>query len=244
MIQTDTIESVAARFESWRAAQQGNHPAPVPSGVAEISYEQALRHALRSRGLTAHAEQRPTGGEEASEAAEEARGEDGGGARRRRRRSPAPQAGEETAPFSAAPAGRGGSDPARGAARPAGKDFRPPHLEAEAVSAAGAETGTFAEVMGRQAALAGRRQASLSLRLSAQDAALVRERAAQAGLTVSGYLRHCALEVEALRAQVKALLAEPRPEPPRMPGTLPAGRTGADGWWRRLAGALFPVGAS
>ncbi len=55
-----------------------------------------------------------------------------------------------------------------------------------------------------------RRRASVTIRLSAAECARLKQRAAEAGLTVSAYLRSCALEAEALRAQVKQALAELR----------------------------------
>jgi predicted DNA binding CopG/RHH family protein len=54
------------------------------------------------------------------------------------------------------------------------------------------------------------RSASVSIRLSKQECARLRQRAEEAGLTVSAYLRSCALEADSLRAQVKATLAELR----------------------------------
>lgn len=55
--------------------------------------------------------------------------------------------------------------------------------------------------------------ASITIRLSGPECAKVRERAAEAGLTVSAYLRSCALEVESLRSQVKETLAQLRTSP-------------------------------
>jgi hypothetical protein len=51
------------------------------------------------------------------------------------------------------------------------------------------------------------RQVSMSLRVAASEQALIKARAAEAGLSVSAYLRQCALEVENLRAQVHHRLA-------------------------------------
>jgi len=51
------------------------------------------------------------------------------------------------------------------------------------------------------------RQVSMSLRVAASEQALIKARAAEAGLSVSAYLRQCALEVEKLRAQVHHTLA-------------------------------------
>lgn len=78
------------------------------------------------------------------------------------------------------------------------------------------------------------RCASITVRLSPAENGLLRQRAAEAGLTVSAYLRSCTFEVESLRTQVKATLAqlrqsqakaqaaEPRPAR-RIPRWL--------GWW-------------
>jgi hypothetical protein len=52
--------------------------------------------------------------------------------------------------------------------------------------------------------------ASITIRLSEPDCQQVRQRAAEAGLTVSEYLRSCTLEVDSLRAQVKDALAQIR----------------------------------
>jgi hypothetical protein len=52
--------------------------------------------------------------------------------------------------------------------------------------------------------------ASITIRMSAAECAQLRRRAAEAGMTVSAYLRSCTFEAEALRAQVKQALAELR----------------------------------
>jgi hypothetical protein len=55
-----------------------------------------------------------------------------------------------------------------------------------------------------------RMRASVTLRMSKAEFAQLQQRAAEAGLTVSAYLRSCTFEVEALRAQVKQALADLR----------------------------------
>jgi predicted DNA binding CopG/RHH family protein len=55
-----------------------------------------------------------------------------------------------------------------------------------------------------------RMRASVTLRMSKSEFAQLQQRAAEAGLSVSAYLRSCTFEVEALRAQVKQALAELR----------------------------------
>ena len=57
----------------------------------------------------------------------------------------------------------------------------------------------------------GRRCSSVTVRLSAPESEQLHLRAAEAGLTVSAYLRSCAFEVESLRAEVKSTLAQLRP---------------------------------
>ena len=52
------------------------------------------------------------------------------------------------------------------------------------------------------------RSASVTVRMSKAECERLHRRAGEAGLTVSAYLRSCALEAETLRAQVKQALAE------------------------------------
>jgi len=51
---------------------------------------------------------------------------------------------------------------------------------------------------------------SITLRTSASEAGQLRQRAREAGLTVSAYIRSCVFEAEALRTEVKAALSELR----------------------------------
>lgn len=53
-----------------------------------------------------------------------------------------------------------------------------------------------------------RRAASITIRLSRAETVQLRARAAEAGLTISAYLRSCIFEAEALRAQVREALAQ------------------------------------
>jgi predicted DNA binding CopG/RHH family protein len=67
--------------------------------------------------------------------------------------------------------------------------------------------GVEARAAAQTAAERERRAASVTIRLSHAECARLRQRAAEAGLTVSAYLRSCVLEADALRAQVKQALA-------------------------------------
>ena len=57
------------------------------------------------------------------------------------------------------------------------------------------------------------KSASITIRLSKAENAQLRQRAAQAGLTISDYLRSCTFEAESLRALVKDTLAQLRASP-------------------------------
>jgi len=58
------------------------------------------------------------------------------------------------------------------------------------------------------------KSASVTIRLSKAENVQLRQRAAQAGLTISAYLRSCTFEAESLRALVKDTLAQLRSSPP------------------------------
>ena len=111
----------------------------------------------------------------------------------------------------------------------------PDDLKAEAAC------GEDREERGRDRA--GKRKiASLTVRMSGAECAQVHARAAEAGMTVSAYLRSCVFEAENLRTQVKQALAEMRAagtvdtnaaERPNAHGE--AGRSSVRGWRTRLA---------
>jgi hypothetical protein len=56
----------------------------------------------------------------------------------------------------------------------------------------------------------GLKSASITIRLSQAECVQLRTRAAEAGLSISAYLRSCTFEAEALRAEVKETLAQLR----------------------------------
>jgi hypothetical protein len=59
------------------------------------------------------------------------------------------------------------------------------------------------------------KSASITIRLSKAECTQLRQRAAEAGLTISAYLRSCTVEAESLRAQVMDTLAQMRAEKPK-----------------------------
>jgi predicted DNA binding CopG/RHH family protein len=89
------------------------------------------------------------------------------------------------------------------------------------------------------------KSASITIRLSEAESAQLRRRAAEAGLTVSAYLRSCTFEAESLRAMVKDTLAQLRGDPSKADGSA-SKRTAANDaasrpirrswrqWWARF----------
>jgi hypothetical protein len=77
--------------------------------------------------------------------------------------------------------------------------------------------------------------ASITIRLSKTECDQLRQRAAEAGLTISAYLRSCTFEAESLRAMVKDTLAQLRSETSKdnQDGRSPAKGSWL-GSWRRL----------
>ena len=81
------------------------------------------------------------------------------------------------------------------------------------------------------------KRASITIRLTEPEAAQLRGRAVEAGLTVSAYLRSCVLEVESLRTQVKQTLAQLRESAPAPPPPLPSKQKPWLHFWSRRADA-------
>jgi len=72
----------------------------------------------------------------------------------------------------------------------------------------------------------------ITIRMSEAEFAQIRDRAAEAGMAVSAYLRTCTAETETLRAQVKETLARLRPAH-ITDADAPVTRSGS-GWLKRL----------
>ncbi|HXR39338.1 MAG TPA: hypothetical protein VN776_09605 [Terracidiphilus sp.] len=79
--------------------------------------------------------------------------------------------------------------------------------------------------------------ASITIRLTKAECDQLRKRAAEAGLTVSAYMRSCTFEAERLRALVKDTLAQLRTEPGKAE-TAEAG--GERRSWRQRLARLLP----
>jgi len=79
--------------------------------------------------------------------------------------------------------------------------------------------------------------ASITIRVSKAECAQLRQRAAEAGLTVSAYLRSCTVEAESLRAMVKNTLTQLRAATSQ---PKPAAAPSRSAWPGRVAGWLTP----
>ena len=82
-----------------------------------------------------------------------------------------------------------------------------------------------------------RKRASVTIRLSETEYEQLHIRAAEAGLTISAYLRSCTFEAETLRAQVKDTLAKLRTESQR---ESPVAEPSRQISWRELFARFFP----
>jgi hypothetical protein len=100
------------------------------------------------------------------------------------------------------------------------------------------------------------RVVSLSVRLAAEECALVKSRAADARLSVSAYLRQCVLDVDAMRIFVEKISAELRANadvnafsrpvvpPTLLPAHTPAARRTAAGFLARGLDAFYRLFSS
>lgn len=80
-------------------------------------------------------------------------------------------------------------------------------------------------------------RASVTIRMSEAECEQLHRRAAEAGVTISSYLRSCTFEAEALRAQVKETLAQLRAINQPMKNASIAAEQGTRqkrAWWQRL----------
>ena len=113
-------------------------------------------------------------------------------------------------------------------ARPA-TDALPTHNRNTVAEARDAKRPTACE--------ANRKSASITIRMSKEEGTQLRERAAEAGLTISAYLRSCVFEAETLRTQVKEALVQLRSPVASDEKKSPAPASSSSPTWRLR---LFP----
>jgi hypothetical protein len=115
-----------------------------------------------------------------------------------------------------------------------------PAVAAPAAALAKDETGTAHDLSPTQDR--NLKCASITIRLNPAECVQLRQRAAEAGLTVSAYLRSCTFEAESLRALVKDTMAQLRSaNSAGKPATPPAASRSWFGGWR---GFLRPGAAA
>jgi hypothetical protein len=203
------IETVLDRFQAWAGSREANAP---KDGVREISYEEALessRHRWKDHGegsRSSDTEQRQNAAASVAAAAPKHAARPAQGEAAASRAIP-----EATALRGGPPADRvasGNHPPFRAALARSVDAARP------------ARSATRGEAV------------CLSLRVNPAEQALIRIRAAGAGISMSAYLRQCALDVEILRAQVQQFMAaSARSRMAELPEPLPAR---SEGWLERL----------
>jgi hypothetical protein len=184
--EAEDIETVLGRFQAWAGSREPTTP---KDGVREISYEEALES---SRYRWKRHDETVCGNDTEKPASAEPGVVD---------------VDERAAPHAA------GTKPAATRSRRdrrEGQQFR--KALAQSIASRSSVTGLPgvtgpAGTTGLARTRGGvDRQVSLSLRVGASEQALIRIRAAEAGISVSAYLRQCALDVEILRAQVQQFM--------------------------------------
>jgi predicted DNA binding CopG/RHH family protein len=88
------------------------------------------------------------------------------------------------------------------------------------------------------------KRASITIRLSKAECVQLHKRAAEAGLTVSAYLRSCTLEAESLRAMVKDTLAQLRAQTSKVHEDVAAAEQRSPGSRLAWLWRLWPHGHS
>lgn len=195
----EDIDAVLGRFQAWAGSRNAAEREP---GIRELSYEEALqssRYRWRGGDKKLGAEQRPgpdaaspeilkLAPERTRTASVKARDAKHVPAKKVRVRGDVAKAARVEKPVAqAAPAVKTGTK----------TSFR--EVLTEAVQPR--------EVMVAAQAVELTRQVAISIRLAPAERALIKTRAAEAGISASAYIRQCALEVEQLRAQVQRAIA-------------------------------------
>lgn len=215
----EDIDTVLGRFQAWSGSRNAGETKP---GIRELTYEEALessRYRWRGADKKQGAERRsnqhadPSPPEATKAAAVKGRDAKCGAAKKVRVRNHAAQT---SGAAKAAPAVKAGAK----------ASFR------EVL----AETIQPADVIVASQAVELTRQVAISIRLAPAERALIKTRAAEAGISASAYIRQCALEVEQLRAQVQQAISamEGRPSAPVVQDSAPS-----SGFLSRFARKLF-----
>ena len=217
----EDIDTVIGRFQAWAGLRNAETPKP---GIRELTYEEALESRRNRWRRTAPAAAKSSHVDELRDERGvtqlPAPGKFAGGTATRQPGSA--RRGATAAKHKATRKARSGNQmenaahksAANPASAPPAKQSAPLKRETQPAPAVPSE---FKEVLATAVLPAGvvattkpvelARQTAISVRLAPVERALLRKRAAEAGITVSAYVRQCALDVEQLRAQVKQTLA-------------------------------------
>jgi hypothetical protein len=219
---SDDLDAVLGRFQAWSAScGSGDKTGEMIDGVRELSYEEALqssRHrwqAHTSAPASCPAEKRPA--------------------------NEVPSKEDAIAPDSVTLSTNARRDVNAGSPPREAIEASFGNILTEAVSP---DVGHGPLALIWPGAARSDRQVSMSLRVTASEQALIKARAAEAGLSVSAYLRQCTLEVEKLRAQVHHTLArlEEKAALPYAPPPAHSQRRGLlSGLRQRLFGRPVPL---
>lgn len=193
------IEAVLGRFQAWAGVRNA---VEAKTGIRELSEEEALRsNRYRWKGAHHNATLKETdvdlGG--AAEPAPE-RVKAGDGKRDIAKKAIARKGAVKRVAATGSETRKG--EPALRTASAAKKTKAAPEFRETL-----AEAVRPAEVLAVAQSVEVSRQLGISVRLSPAERALIRTRAAEAGISASAYIRQCALEVEQLRAQVRQAIA-------------------------------------
>lgn len=232
----EDIDAVLGRFQAWSGSRNAAETKP---GIRELSYEEALQSSrYRWQGGDKNQGAERTSGRDADSAEIGEPGPDG--------TKPAPEKGRHAKRVPAknvrvrsrGAKTRHGVKSAAQASPSVKHAIAPPSKTGAKASFREvlAETVQPAEVIVASQAVELTRQVAISIRLAPAERALIKARAADAGMSASAYMRQCALEVEQLRAQVQQAIAamEGKPSVPVVQDSAPS-----SGFLSRFARKLF-----
>jgi len=186
----EDINAIVSRFQAWAGAQT---PAQAKHGVRELTYEEAIRLSRPRTPLekSAATDKPVTPGSSINAKPHPALEVSAAEQDKARKRLSSRPTRKNT-----------GKDPACPASKTQNVTLQAPASFRQIL----AEEVMPRSIVSRQTLTTERRTMALSLRLSSGEHSQMKARAAEANLSVSGYLRACVFEVEELRAQLRRAL--------------------------------------
>jgi len=207
----EDIHAIVGRFQAWAGTQTANNR---QDEVRELTYEEAIG-VRRQRSASSKAAVQPISSEVEPAAPIKSK------APVKTEKKPAQRRKQQT---------KVKRPSQRLASQPVALDKK------QAFRQALSESMTALPVVATHQIAIAHRPASLSIRVSTQEQAWIKARAAEANLSASAYLRQCALEVEYLRAQLQDALAMR----PQLPLPSEPAVASASGLLVRLTRRFFP----